>query len=84
MVCAMPNTNPPCVDEKSLSQIEAIYAQKAVCDYGLFLGATADNSDEIPDLAGRACALKMYLNETFNALKMDKVCMVTYASFEHH
>ena len=73
MVCAMPNTNPACVDEKSLSLIEKLYAQKAVCDYGIFLGATADNSEEIPDLAHRSCGLKMYLNETFNALRMDKV-----------
>lgn len=73
MVCAMPNTNPSCVDESTLKQIEDLYAKKAVCDYGLYLGATATNSTEIVDLADRACGLKMYLNETFNALRMDKV-----------
>jgi carbamoyl-phosphate synthase/aspartate carbamoyltransferase/dihydroorotase len=73
MVCAMPNTNPACIDEQSLAKIEEMYSKKAVCDYGLFLGATADNADEAAELAQRSCGLKMYLNETFNALKMDKV-----------
>lgn len=73
MVCAMPNTNPAVTNEENLSLVEDIYKQKAVCDYGLFIGATADNSTIIPDLASRSCGLKMYLNETFNALKMDKI-----------
>ncbi len=73
MVCAMPNTNPAVVDDASMRLVEEIYAKKAVCDYGLYFGATGDNSTIIPDLAERACALKMYLNETFNALRMDKV-----------
>ena len=73
MVCAMPNTNPACVDSVSLKQIEELYASKALCDYGIFLGATSDNSAIIPELAQRSFGLKMYLNETFNALKMDKV-----------
>ena len=73
MVCAMPNTNPAVVDEQSLTLVENLYKQKALCDYGLYLGATANNSEQIPALAERACALKMYLNETFNALRIDKL-----------
>lgn len=73
MVCAMPNTNPAIVDEQSLRLVENLYKQKAVCDYGLYLGATANNSEQIVALAERACGLKMYLNETFNALRMDKL-----------
>ncbi len=37
------------------------------------MGATADNSKQIIDLAERTCGLKSYLNETFNALRMDKM-----------
>ena len=44
-----------------------------MCDYGLYLGATGDNSALGPDLAERTGGLKMYLNETLNALNMDKL-----------
>jgi len=73
MVLAMPNTNPALTDESSLSAIEKIYTEKAVCDYGLYAGATGTNAEAISTLASRTCGLKMYLNETFNALKMDKI-----------
>ena len=73
MVCAMPNTNPAVIDEESLALVEDLYKNKALCDYGIFLGATADNSLLIPELASRSCGLKLYLNETFNALRMDKM-----------
>jgi carbamoyl-phosphate synthase/aspartate carbamoyltransferase/dihydroorotase len=73
MVLAMPNTNPALTDEDSLNLIEKIYEEKAICDYGLYMGATQENSSIIPPLASRTCGLKMYLNETFNALKLDKM-----------
>ncbi len=82
MVCAMPNTNPPAVDEESFSLIEDIYRRKAVCDYGLYFGATGDNAEKIAKMSHRACALKMYLNETFNALRMDKI-EYWMSHFEH-
>lgn len=73
MVCAMPNTNPAVTNETSLKQVEVLYEQKAMCDYGLYMGATEQNAKIIPDLCGRVCGLKMYLNETFNALKMNRI-----------
>jgi len=94
MVCAMPNTNPAVINEETLKLVEDLYEKKALCDYGIYLGASAgkliyfnifprkkilklffsiDNSTLIPQLADRSCGLKMYLNETFNALKMDKI-----------
>jgi carbamoyl-phosphate synthase/aspartate carbamoyltransferase/dihydroorotase len=73
MVCAMPNTNPAIVNEESLKLAEEIYEKNALCDYGLYLGATADNAVAVSELASRAFGLKMYLNETFNCLKMDKM-----------
>ena len=76
MVCAMPNTNPAITSRESLELAEDLYKKKAVCDYGLYLGASADNSVLLPELAARSCGLKMYLNETFNALKMDQLSYV--------
>ena len=73
MVLAMPNTNPSITSEESLKLAEELFMKKAVCDYGIYMGATSDNSESIINLADRACGLKMYLNETFNALKMDKI-----------
>ena len=46
-------------------------SESARCDYGLFVGASADNSTVLPSLAAEACGLKMYLNDTFSTLKMD-------------
>lgn len=42
----------------------------ARCDYAIFLGATSDNYSVIPELASQAAGLKMYLNETFNTLRL--------------
>lgn len=45
--------------------------KEARCDYGLFMGASAANYDEIVDLADQVVGLKMYLNDTFTTLKLD-------------
>ena len=45
----------------------------ARCDYGLYLGASKDNAKELAAFANNACALKMYLNETFTTLRLDDV-----------
>ena len=75
LVCAMPNTTPPIINRETLDLVEDLYERKAVCDYALYLGATGDNSTLTLSecLAERTCGLKMYLNETFNSLKMDKL-----------
>ena len=41
MVCAMPNTNPAIINEETLKLVENLYEKKALCDYGIYLGATA-------------------------------------------
>ena len=45
----------------------------ARCDYGLFLGASSDNFTTLPPLSSKACALKMYLNDTFTTLKLNDI-----------
>ena len=48
---------------------QKLAAEKAVCDYALYLGASVDNATSLPKLAGEAAALKMYLNDTYTTLK---------------
>jgi len=45
-VLAMPNTRPPITSHETLAQALALAASRAVCDFGLFVGATADNAEE--------------------------------------
>lgn len=70
-VLAMPNTQPPVTDAATLAAVQGIARQKARCDYGLYLGAGADNSDTAPSLASQAAGLKMYLDQTYGPLRLD-------------
>lgn len=45
----------------------------ARCDYGIFMGASANNFEEIVELASHVVGLKMYLNETFTTLRLDGI-----------
>lgn len=45
----------------------------ARCDYGIFMGASSTNFEEIIELAPHVVGLKMYLNETFTTLKLDGI-----------
>ena len=64
----MPNTRPPVTDAASLDLALAACARRARCDYGHFMGATAENAAVAAALAGRTCGLKMYLCHTFGPL----------------
>lgn len=68
MVGAMPNTSPPITDSDSFALVSSIAHAKARCDYGIFLGASANNSHLTPSLASQAFALKMYLEDTYLAV----------------
>jgi dihydroorotase-like cyclic amidohydrolase len=70
-VLAMPNTQPPPVDEETLMEVRKTARAKAVCDYGLFLGAGPDNAEKAAALAPGVCGLKMYLDQTFGPLRLD-------------
>lgn len=71
LICVMPNTDPPVVDESSLRNAKQLAKAGARCDYALFVGATEDNYGSVHKLANEVFTLKMYLNETFNALQMS-------------
>lgn len=59
-VLGMPNTTPPITDEAVLQTTLGLAAKKAVCDYGLYLGATRDNVTTAP-LIRDAVGLKLYM-----------------------
>ena len=73
MVLAMPNTKPALTNASTLKTTEQLYAKKALCDYGLFMGASVDNRQSITEIAHRCVGLKMYLNTTFGDLKLDNM-----------
>lgn len=70
-VLAMPNTKPPITDGPGLAAARAIHAAGALCDVGLYLGATDDNALSAAAAASSACGLKIYLNDTFGTLRIE-------------
>jgi len=74
-VLAMPNTQPPILDEGTLGQAYALAAEKAYCDYGQYLGAGADNVDTALKAAEKSAGLKLYLNQTYGPLHLDAMTL---------
>jgi carbamoyl-phosphate synthase / aspartate carbamoyltransferase / dihydroorotase len=73
-VLAMPNTHPPVCDSQSLSLALWRAREKACCDYAQYLGAGRDNVFSLKSqdkITGKAAGLKMYLNQTYGALRLD-------------
>ena len=68
----MPNTSPPTDTRQHLDEKLAIAAEKAVVDYGLYLGATESNIEEAASLAGEVVAMKMYLGSTTGDLLLTE------------
>ncbi|MCB0061571.1 MAG: amidohydrolase family protein [Caldilineaceae bacterium] len=70
-VLDMPNTQPPTATPARLHEKRALAQQKAVCDVGLFVGATSTDLDAYLPVAQAACGLKIYVSETFGSLRID-------------
>jgi carbamoyl-phosphate synthase/aspartate carbamoyltransferase/dihydroorotase len=51
----------------------ALLRRDAVCDVGLFAGASSADIEHLPALAAYAPALKIYLNDTFGPLRVDQI-----------
>jgi carbamoyl-phosphate synthase/aspartate carbamoyltransferase/dihydroorotase len=78
-ILAMPNTDPPTTDPASLEIAEESARRKALCDYGLFLGAGEDNVETAAALAPKTVGLKMYLDRTFGPLRLgDPVAIAAH------
>lgn len=72
-VLAMPNTTPPITSYSSLQFALNVAKQKALCDYGQYLGAGPDNALEVAKSSSQAAGLKMYLDHTFGELRLDQM-----------
>lgn len=70
---AMPNTTPPLTDGPGLAAARAQHAAEALCDVGLYLGATHDNAAAVAAAAADACGLKIYVNDTFGPLRVEEL-----------
>lgn len=70
-VLAMPNTNPPLVDDSTLDRVLAVAGRKARCDFGVYWGAGSENADMAARSADRVVGLKMYLDQTYGPLQLD-------------
>ena len=73
VVLAMPNTDPPVIDPVSLFETKKLAKEKAVCDYAVFLGASATNARSISSIARESAGLKMYLNQTYGTLRLENM-----------
>jgi carbamoyl-phosphate synthase/aspartate carbamoyltransferase/dihydroorotase len=68
-VLDMPNTPPPTVDPQALVTKLAALTAGALCDWGVYFGASQDdNTACYPQVARQVCGLKMYNNATTGTL----------------
>jgi carbamoyl-phosphate synthase/aspartate carbamoyltransferase/dihydroorotase len=70
MVLDMPNTYPPLVDAQALALKQELVERRALCDVGLYVGATESNASEVAALCRHAAGLKIYLDQTYGPLRM--------------
>jgi dihydroorotase len=80
-VLAMPNTVPPITDGLRLAAARKIYGDGALCDVAIFVGATDDNARHAAACAVHACGLKIYFNDTFGPLRIERLASLV-AHFE--
>lgn len=73
MVLDMPNTLPPTATPELIQAKAALAASKAVCDVGLFAGATTSELDAYLPAASRVCGLKIYVSDTFGSLRIESL-----------
>ncbi len=67
----MPNNEQPVVNEELARAKLAVAEQRALCDFGVYLGASADNAGLISRLDGLVAGLKVYLGSTTGSLLTD-------------
>ena len=72
-VLDMPNTTPPTATPELLAAKARLAQAKAVCDVGLFVGATTSHLDAYLPVAHRACGLKIYVSDTFGSLRIEQL-----------
>ncbi|MGE5140903.1 MAG: amidohydrolase family protein [Rudaea sp.] len=73
LILDMPNNTPPITDRRALETKQAAARAGARCDYGMHLGAGAENIETAAGLSGETVGLKMYLDQTFGPLRLDSL-----------
>lgn len=73
VVLDMPNTLPPTATPELIRQKAQLAAAKAVCDVGLFAGATTSELDAYLPAAAHVCGLKIYVSDTFGSLRIESL-----------
>jgi len=83
---AMPNTSPPLTTRARLAEARQIAQATAHCDVGLFAGASREFLTDLPDAAVEAVALKIYLNDTFGTLRVERLptLMACFSTWPRH
>lgn len=72
LIMDMPNTTPATLDRAALDRKLAAISQQAVCDWGVYFGASkTGNYAEYPGVQGDVCGLKIYNNPTTGNLFID-------------
>jgi carbamoyl-phosphate synthase/aspartate carbamoyltransferase/dihydroorotase len=69
----MPNTRPPTDTPERFREKAGLAKAKAVCDVGLFVGATTVALDAYLPVATQACGLKIYVSDTFGSLRIEEL-----------
>lgn len=67
----MPNTDPPTTTQAALDDKLARAAAKCVVNYGFFIGATANNLEEV-NRAAPACGIKIFMGSSTGSLLVDR------------
>ena len=76
LICALPNTDPSCVDMDMYNMVNNIAKTQSVCDYMIFLCADGENYKDLHTFNTKVCAIKFYLNETFSNLKINSISVL--------
>ena len=71
-VLDMPNTKPQTVSIADVEDKKAMASVKSHCNYGFYLGVTADNQDELSraDYSG-ICGVKLFLGASTGGMQVD-------------
>jgi dihydroorotase len=66
----MPNTSPPAINQARLDEKLALAAEKSLVNYGFYIGATADNIDDLKR-AQRTPGIKIFIGSSTGELLVD-------------
>ena len=69
-VLDMPNNSTPTISQERLNEKEKLASEKAVCDFGFYIGATDKNASEATNSS--AAAMKIYIGATTGDLLVDQ------------